>query len=58
MYSTGQIKEWLEGWYIDNNKNTSLSLSSIIVLLECDQDGIEAYFERKEYYSKEKNFKS
>lgn len=50
-FTTSEIKEWLEGWLVvdkyTNGRRESLSLESILVLLECDQDGIEAYFERK-----------
>ena len=56
-FTTEEIKEWLEGWYVAdgnggiktvNGCKEGLGLQSILVLLECDQDGIEAYFERKE----------
>lgn len=51
-FTTLEIKEWLEGWFIagkyEDGRRKGLSLESILVLLECDQDGIEAYFERKE----------
>ena len=57
-FSTEEIKEWLEGWYVsdnnggikeENGQKVGLCLTSILTLLECDQDGIEAYFERKEW---------
>lgn len=61
-FTTEEIKEWLEGWYVvDDNGGikavngckVGLGLESILVLLECDQDGIKAYFERKAYVNDE-----
>lgn len=56
-FTTEEIKEWLEGWFVigkyENGRRKSLPLESILVLLECDQDGIEAYFERKVWVNDE-----
>ena len=58
-FTTPEIKEWLEGWFVVekyiNGRRKSLLLESILVLLECDQDGIEAYFERKTYEQQNNN---
>lgn len=56
-FTTEEIKEWLEGWFIagqyEDGRRKGLSLESILALLECDQDGIEAYFERKTWVNDE-----
>lgn len=58
-YTVDQIKDWLSGFfYVDGNGkvlNHGLALKSIIQLIEDDQDGIEAVFERKEYYENKIN---
>jgi len=61
-FTTEEIKEWLEGWFVvgkyDNGQRRGLSLEAILVLLQCDQDGIEAYFERKESWYEEKDLRN
>lgn len=52
-FSIPEIKEWLEGWfYCDTNRTEDIGLANIIDFLECEHDGIESYFERKEYEEK------
>lgn len=55
-FTVAEIKEYLEGWFIcdgngnikeENGAKRSLSLESILILLDDDQDGIAEYFERK-----------
>ena len=48
-YTVDQIREWLEGWRCFDGTGTpvpGLSVDAILTLLDCDQDGIEAYFKR------------
>lgn len=52
-YTTAEIKEWLEGWFLvdeDGNIKGQSSLETIINMLEDDQDGIDTWLLRKKYY--------
>jgi len=53
-----EIREWLEGWKCTDGAGTpapSLPLESILALLDCEQDGIEGWRQRKLYSSNSRN---
>lgn len=51
VFTIDEIREWLEGWYLLDSRTRkrvdSLDLSTILTLLECDQDGIAACRRRR-----------
>jgi hypothetical protein len=57
-FTVKQIQEYFRGWEMVGHKEEYLSLSALhnaFITLECESDGIEAYFKRKEYYEKQKS---
>lgn len=50
-FTVKEIREYLEGWLFTNGTGRGLPLQSILAMLECDQDGIEACRNRRRQLS-------
>jgi hypothetical protein len=60
-FTVEQIQEYFRGWEIVGHEGEYLSLAALhnaFITLDCESDGIEAYFKRKEYYENERAIKS
>jgi hypothetical protein len=61
-FTVEQIQEYFWGWeFVSELENPTspypslAALHNAFITLDCESDGIEAYFRRKEYYTKELN---